>query len=169
MAKTTPWVACTAQRADGSFCEATSMPGAPYPICFKHGAALYAFVRDRMASADRETAMDAFVEMAHDRRIRQIRPLNDDRPSIIYYVQIGEHIKIGTTTNVKRRLAAYPPNRRLLATEPGHETLEAERHRQFAGLLDMGREWFRPGAALVEHINGLRKTQGASPIPGAAA
>lgn len=170
MANATHWTRCTAQRENGSFCDAQSLPDAPFPICVRHAAQVYEFLRDsvHVAVKDSDRSMHLVVDVL-SRRQEINKHLDDIANAVVYYVQIGEHIKIGTTTNVKRRMVAYPPNRRLLATEPGYEDLEVERHRQFADLLDMGREWFRPGAELVNHINELRKARGASPITAPAA
>ncbi|MBB4931860.1 hypothetical protein F4561_002680 [Lipingzhangella halophila] len=89
----------------------------------------------------------------------------ETRPSRVYYVQIGDAIKIGTTINVRQRMNGYPPNKRLLAVEDGGYDVEAERHRQFASFVAFGKEWFRPEAPLIKHINGLREKRGAKPIP----
>lgn len=63
-------------------------------------------------------------------------------PERVYYVRVGEHIKIGYTRNVSNRLSGYPPNSELLAVELGNKTLEKERHHQFHAYLAWGREWF---------------------------
>lgn len=163
MAKSTHWTACTAQRGNGSFCDAPTVPDAPFPICFKHAAEIYAFLRGRAETTDRDTYLDVLVDFS-DRRFRQVTVHPDESKGVVYYVQIGDHIKIGCTVNLKGRLAGYPPNRRLLATEPGYEDVESSRRSQFAEHLGMGREWFRPGRSLVEHINQLRRKQRATPL-----
>lgn len=61
----------------------------------------------------------------------------------IYYVRVGEHIKIGWTTNLYRRLRAYPPTAELLAWRYGTKADERALHQQFAAYLAGGREWFR--------------------------
>jgi len=163
--KSTQWSSCTAQRNDGSFCDRPTVPDAPFPICTKHASQLYAFIRESIddASSDPERAAAAMMALCARRQQPGV-PTFDASTAVVYYVQIGEHIKIGCSTNVKARLSSYPPNRRLLATEPGYEHEEAQRLSQFAEYRDMGREWFRPGLRLVEHINMLRRKQRAAPI-----
>jgi hypothetical protein len=73
---------------------------------------------------------------------------------VVYYVRIGQHIKIGTSTNLKKRLAAYPLGE-LLATEPGSYDIESQRLSQFAHLLAHRREYFTPATDLLEHIAAL--------------
>lgn len=166
MAKATHWNACTAQRENGSFCDEPTIPDAPFPICFRHGAQLYAFLRGRAETADRDTYLDALVDFS-DRRFRHVAVRPDGETSgtgRVYYVQVGEHIKIGCTVNLSGRLRDYPPNRRLLATEPGYEVLEGQRHEQFAEHRVMGREWYTPSVPLIAHINELRRAQHAEPV-----
>jgi hypothetical protein len=97
--------------------------------------------------------------------IKQPKLPEPDRPVTVYYVQVGHLVKIGCTENLKRRLLAYPPYRRVLALE--HDSswaAESQRLIQFAEYLAEGKEWFRPGPALIEHINKIRRKTGAKPI-----
>jgi hypothetical protein len=70
----------------------------------------------------------------------------------VYYLRVGDLIKIGTATNLARRLAEYPPNAQLLAVEQGYLRKEAERLAEFAEHLSARREWFAPGPRLMAHI-----------------
>lgn len=77
---------------------------------------------------------------------------------VVYYVQVGDLIKVGTTSNMKRRLRAYPPNAVVLATEAGSFIRETERIEQFGEYLAGRREWFTAGPRLMAHIDGLRQS-----------
>lgn len=96
-------------------------------------------------------------------RARSSEPKKAPGVATIYYVQVGEQIKIGWTTNLHQRMRAYPPTARLLATERGTKTLERSRHQQFNEYLAHGREWFEPGKFLLEHIDRLIEKNGAPP------
>lgn len=74
--------------------------------------------------------------------------------SIVYYMRVGNRIKIGYTTNLTHRLQSLLPEE-LLATEPGGRMLEKVRHQQFADLR-CGGEWFRMEEPLTEHVDKLR-------------
>jgi hypothetical protein len=79
--------------------------------------------------------------------------------AIVYYLRIGDRIKIGFTTNLKQRLS----NLRLdpgcvLATEPGGREVEWARHQDFADERYGRREDFAPSDRLIEHIERLRGT-----------
>lgn len=100
---------------------------------------------DRMVQVEREDAAS-----------RQRPPVV--KAAVVYYLRIGHLIKIGQTVDLASRLRAYPPTAVLLATEIGDwDTLEAQRLAQFAATHAHRREWFRPSAELLEHINSLRE------------
>lgn len=70
----------------------------------------------------------------------------------VYYVRVGEHIKIGFSRNISSRLNGYPPNSELLAVELGDRKLEKARHHQFHAYLAWGREWFTDCQEIRDHI-----------------
>ncbi|MFD4457683.1 GIY-YIG nuclease family protein [Nocardia sp. NPDC058480] len=82
------------------------------------------------------------------------------KPSIVYYLQFGDRIKIGTTINLQRRLGEIPHDR-VLAIEPGGRALERQRHKEFAEERLTG-EWFEPSQRLLAHIKKLRMAARAS-------
>lgn len=115
--------------------------------------------------ADLNTVKDFFERQTTERAIRlakwqaederyeaQKAALRQDRDGFVYYLKVGERIKVGYSVDVKRRMRAYPPGSELLAVEPGDRDLETQRHRQFAGSLLDGREWFRPTPDLLELV-----------------
>jgi hypothetical protein len=78
------------------------------------------------------------------------------RPAVVYYVRVGALVKIGTTEqDLGVRLQMLPPDRQILATEPGSLILERRRHEQFAHLREGG-EWFRMAPELLAHVRALR-------------
>jgi hypothetical protein len=63
LGKGTHWTRCTAQSRDGSFCDAPSIPEAPFPVCIPHAAELYRFIKRHTAVVDKElTNIERFVE-----------------------------------------------------------------------------------------------------------
>lgn len=156
---------CTVQRRNGDFCDAPSAEDVPFPICGRHAAELYRYVAETIGDLVRDPYFRIFNALEEvDRRQAKEEQRHSGGKPVVYYVQVGEFIKIGFTRGLARRMQVYPPNKRLLATEPGDYGLESRRHSQFAGLLAHGREWFRPDAKLIAHINALRATSGATPI-----
>lgn len=70
----------------------------------------------------------------------------------IYYLLVGDLIKIGYTRSIEERLKAYPPNAKLLAIHPGTLKVERQMHHKFLHHLAKGREWFGQGEDLINHI-----------------
>jgi hypothetical protein len=73
----------------------------------------------------------------------------------VYYLRVGDQIKIGFSSNVRQRLRSYPPGSELLALEPGTKKTERRRHNEFYEWLAAGREWFEPSAELLKHIQDI--------------
>lgn len=74
----------------------------------------------------------------------------DSAGAVVYYMRIGNRVKIGWSANLKLRLDTIQPEE-LLTIERGGRTLEQARHAQFAALRTMG-EWFRLEEPLVGYI-----------------
>ena len=81
------------------------------------------------------------------------------RESWVYFIRIGQLVKIGMTTNLANRFSSLRPNE-VLVIQPGGLDEEAALHRQFA-VLRAGGEFFHPGPPLQEHIRELRQRIGA--------
>jgi hypothetical protein len=94
-----------------------------------------------------------------DKPIPRLRIADVQKPiqsPVVYYIQFGDRVKIGTTANLPQRLAALPHDR-VLATEPGGFELEQARHRQLrASRVDGQREWFHLTDQVRQHVAGLR-------------
>lgn len=74
---------------------------------------------------------------------------------VVYYMRIGNRVKIGVTANLRSRIAAINPEE-VMVTEPGNRILEKVRHEQFSDLRVYG-EWFELGERLAVHIEELRR------------
>lgn len=72
----------------------------------------------------------------------------------VYYVRIGDRIKIGVTGGFRQRMAVLMPDE-ILAVEPGSPELERARHKQFRHLQIRG-ERFSPAEDLLSHIAMIR-------------
>lgn len=97
---------------------------------------------------------DAHRHRQHQDR-QERRALAHQHPAIVYYMRLGNLVKIGFTENLTQRLSVINPEE-VLTTEPGGRKREGERHKQFADLRVHG-EWFRLEGALVEHIEAVKR------------
>jgi hypothetical protein len=80
---------------------------------------------------------------------------NPRRGEVVYYMRIGNRCKIGYSGNITSRMKTINPEE-LLATEPGTEKLERQRHAEFGDLRVHG-EWFRLEEPLTSHIAELKQ------------
>lgn len=146
---------------DGHRCRSTPIAGLPVDLCAEHADELRNLWRLDFSERQREWTEGEYRPeiLARRNEARQKLwdacqdPVKRPDPPCVYYLQFGDRIKIGTTTNLTQRLRDIPHDK-LLATEPGNETMERRRHRQFAALRITG-EWFRAERELLAHIAGL--------------
>ncbi|WP_203135752.1 GIY-YIG nuclease family protein [Microbacterium sp. JZ31] len=76
------------------------------------------------------------------------------RIDVVYYVRYGDRVKIGTSAQPRRRLAALVYDE-LLAFERGDRLVERRRHEQFADERFARTEWFRLSGRLRAHAAAL--------------
>lgn len=96
---------CTAQRSSGEFCDDFGMEDMPFPICAKHAAQVYR----RISQIAQNLGADPLFRVYEMMGFKPGWQKEDERKKrchdhVVYYVQIGDHIKIGVTTNLKQRL-----------------------------------------------------------------
>ena len=100
----------------------------------------------------RGAAHEVIHEIRYGHVHRQAIVIRQSIPGWVYYLRVGDLIKIGWSADIKKRLKAYPPNAELLGAQVGTRQDEAAMHGKFISLLAKGREWFHPGSQLLEHI-----------------
>lgn len=153
---------CTAQKPDGEFCDRKSLPDAPFPVCLRHATLLLRYLNKCAPDAvdDRIILAARLMEQDHGREAERdkLRP----KQGVVYYLLIGDLVKIGYTENLPRRMSAYPPGSELLATEPGSPELEVERHKQFSQYRKHRVEWYEAAPELLAHIQRVKNAQEAA-------
>lgn len=142
---------CTASLKGNRFCDAPAVVDAPFPICQRHAFDVWKFVTSQIHGK---------VQSEGQQRRREMVLRNPD--PVVYYIKSGDRIKIGTTRNMVARLSALMAEREdVLAVEPGDRSLEHSRHVQFdSDRIHRHREFFRPSAALNQHISEVREAFG---------
>jgi hypothetical protein len=126
-------------------CPKINFPNTDIDICEAHEIIIASRVQQRnQAKIDAQANAAAEGQINDERKVAGLDQLPNTQLSnqCVYYLKVGDHIKIGTTTNLPRRLAAYPPESEVLGTEAGGPTVEKHRHQQFHAHLAWGREWF---------------------------
>jgi len=104
--------------------------------------------------------------------IGRVRELKAQRPeSLVYFVERDGFVKIGMTTQLRKRLAALGRGGQmpdgmtvgpveLLATMPGGKKNETYLHSRFHDHRIEGTEWFYPAPELMQFIGSLSPDHG---------
>jgi hypothetical protein len=79
------------------------------------------------------------------------RDMRAVRVDVVYYIRLGDRIKIGTSGNPRSRIASLPHDE-VLAFELGGRSLEQRRHAQFAAHRLGASEWFAAHADVLAHV-----------------
>lgn len=117
-------------------CEVTQSELMTVPLCDRHAVDIY-----RKVKAAIETKA----------RIRGPQPLRSETVrGVVYFVELGDRIKIGFTTNLTSRLKTVPAER-VLATMPGTMRDEQAMHARFESAR-VYREWFTKSPELLDFI-----------------
>lgn len=150
------WSGCTILIDDNGFCDAPIPSGAPISACVRHLLAAFTHCQELIARASTAELAHASIEDAPLSAGGSIRDRLRESMSVVYYLRVGPHIKIGRTVHLPKRVRQLRADE-LLATEPGDHRLELSRLKQFAHLkVDDGRrEYFTPGPELLRHISEL--------------
>lgn len=131
------------------------------PMCLNHIIKVTAYG----SSTARDIARQDFMSGLTPRLTPGTIQTEPGPQPVVYYVRLGEYIKIGTTVNLAKRLNALQADHdpdALLATEPGDRQVEAQRHGQFyEDRVFHNRELFRPSERLLEHIAALKAAHAA--------
>lgn len=158
---------CPIEVKSGLYCENVAWPDAPFPICRHHAVKLYIEMRgihnDAIVDARGvELPLDPTIDPNYLNLEKQKANAEDYAAAcVVYYVRIGDKIKIGFTGNLTQRMKSLRADKaNVLAVEPGGRELEARRHKQFSRLRAGRREDFQPTFALIQHIDSIRERYG---------
>lgn len=146
---------CTNVDERGDECTREAFEGSPVSLCRIHLIVAAHFVKEMGGLGAAEVLMpEKVIEVDRQPRAH----LKHGRPQCVYYIKLGNRVKIGTTTNLPKRLEALPFDT-LLAIEPGGNPREHARHQQFAALRVNG-EWFKADGVLMDHARQMRAEHG---------
>lgn len=127
------------------------------PLCQGHILAVWAAVEGDMREAG--ISVEGALQIEAEEYQRQEDEKEERRKQKlaeidgwVYYIKIGDHIKIGHTKDLYQRFARYPPNAEILAYHEGSRADERWMHHKFAAYLATGREWFNDVTEIRQHI-----------------
>lgn len=144
--------------------------GIAIAICTVHQVAVWEHVNDTLDEPDvdqtraamrarrdairlaEEDVREAEAELAR----QQKRDL--DAPGDVYYVRVGDLIKVGWTSDLYARVRSYGPGAELLVHFKGTRRDETNLHRNLVPSRAKGREWYHEDAVVQAFItNALRQ------------
>jgi hypothetical protein len=123
------------------------------PMCRPHARHIH-----RVLAAQEQAQHDGW-QTQYEARMAANRAANQ----VIYYLQVGGHIKIGWTSQLERRMRNYPPNTTLLAVHSGTRSDERQLHRKFAVHRSHGNEWYPLVPVILDHIKRVVAEHGEPP------
>ena len=129
----------------------------PSLICLKHALKVFRVLDETRRWAVQADVMAPTTVPERDQGLK--KRLQDQ--AVVYYIQFGPGIKIGTTTNMKQRLNSFAlPESAVLATEPGSYDLERSRHEFFADTRIPNTEIFTESPKIRKHIEAVKRYHG---------
>jgi hypothetical protein len=155
---------CTVLDEDGKDCMRPVAEGVIISVCRLHMILATSIAREAgwtKGPVSRVVRVPVYMPIAanwHKKLAKSAAPIVTAAYQVVYYLQFGDRVKIGTTTNLPERLKSIPHDR-VLALEPGGFSTEHKRHAEFA-TSRIHHEWFNITPKLVAHINDLRLTYG---------
>jgi len=115
-------------------------------------------LRQANGQVHRERPFPEFAAVVRQTRLKSVKhDPSVQNLDVVYFMRLGDLIKIGYTTNLRQRVSSINPEE-VLATEPGGRARERELHKRFAALRVHG-EWFRHEGELAEYISTLREVR----------
>lgn len=134
------------------------------PLCEGHAHDVWAEVEQWNDLAKKRKSRDAHqaLEKSRDDMLRERLARDESQRNAkrqaghIYYLRVGDLIKIGFTSDMETRMKQYPPNAILLAQHPGTRETERHMHEKFQPFLALRREWFTPCDEITAHIEMVR-------------
>lgn len=142
--------------------------GIDFPICSVHAAAVWEAIEHR-DKIDREEqhlseAMAAMVARRDAIRLERRQALAEEdaqRKSDlkadkvegqIYFIMLGDLVKVGWSSNLRKRLKSYGASAELLAHYPAYRADETHLHQQLKPSRAKGREWYHYDSAIRLYI-----------------
>lgn len=132
-------------------------PALELPLCFQHQAVVWQMCvnfhlkNDRFIEAIADVN-DRLAERIDAEEEQQARAFADRQDGEIYFVRLGDLVKVGWTRDLWSRLKSYGASAQLLVSYPATRDDETTLHRQLRPALAKGREWYHDGDVINHFI-----------------
>lgn len=132
-------------------------PDVELPICYRHSAVIVQMVLPGLARDER--FVEALADLREELDKRQKREEAEVQARFmarengeIYFVRIGELVKVGWTRDLWSRLKSYGASAELLVSYPATRQDETTLHRQLTPARAKGREWYEDGQVIAMFV-----------------
>lgn len=119
-------------------------------LCQEHLLLAWSIVQEQIARTGGDQGPFKVVPDDVGKPWKYVRTEEND--GYVYYLHVGDRIKIGFSVDPDRRLAQYPPGSRLIAIRIGTKKTERAEHIRYDKHLADGREWFHYSEELEQDI-----------------
>lgn len=133
-------------------------------MCQEHALQVWATVQEMIDPATlRNIAYDRITphEEKHPELYEPI-PISESA-GVVYFVRIGDLIKVGFSSDVHRRMDAYPPDAELLAYHSGSFADEQRLHKLLTVHRAKRREWYHPTPEVMKAVEEAKVQQSKDP------
>lgn len=141
--------------AHGS-CSEAALAECPVPLCGKHLREVYQFAQDLIADGW-DTAVRDYVSDLHSKFSPPRKVLKHPRPGHVYFIRLGNMVKVGFSEVPMRRLKALP-HEEVIGVVLGSRDDEHAWHVMLAEYRAVG-EWFRAEPEVLEAIRRVCQAQ----------
>lgn len=127
------------------------------PICYRHMAVVVEMALPGLVRQGRFIEAIADLRDGIDQRHKREEAEEQARfmareDGDIYFVRLGELVKVGWTRDLWSRLKSYGASAELLVSYPGTRQDETNLHRQLTPARAKGREWYEDGQVVALYI-----------------
>lgn len=143
-------------------------PDLELPLCWPHMAV--AFQMTVEGFANEAQFIDALADVNDRLAARQAIETEAKQAAFmartsgdIYFVRVGDLVKVGWTRDLWQRLKSYGASAELLVSYPGTRNDETNLHRQLTPARAKGREWYEDGAIIAKFLDEALAKYGSPP------
>jgi hypothetical protein len=129
------------------------------PICYEHAAVVWNQLVDyhtrkgHFLEAVADVNAGTAARRTAEREAKKASNLANISHGDIYFVRLGDLIKVGWTRDLWSRLKSYGASAELLLSYPATRDDETNLHRQLRPALAKGREWYHDGQIIQHFLN----------------
>lgn len=133
-------------------------------MCQEHALAVWATVQEMIdPEALRQIAHERTTP--HEERFPELYepvPISESA-GVVYFIRVGELIKVGFSSDLGQRMRSYPPDAELLACYTGSFAEEQRWHKLLTVHRANRREWYHPTAEVMAAVEDAKARQADEP------